>query len=828
MRIDKGDASGMTGQFRRKLRRGWGLALASSALTPFALAQDSAGGFNPGPLIGPLIVAGTVALAVAGVLFAVGTMQRARKADRAARLEIATLRREHAELAALLRSSDAPVYLYPPGAARPQIVGPDQARLERALRGPDGLALADAIKKLRASGEPFHLSVRDPQLGALQARGRAAGRKTAVFLEGGHESGLFIAPPPPDNGFADESRLAAIFDAMPLPLAARDREGRLIYANAAYAEASGAASPAAAVASQARLISDEASLAESALHAGAPVTERRFAVIGGQRMALEVTAAPAGEGVAIAVTDESSAAEARDRLQRHIDAYDETLNRLKTAVAVFGPDQKLSFFNKAYVDLWRLDPSWLAEKPAEGEILERLREGRRVPEEKSFAAFKRARAELYTSMTAPQEETWHLPDGTTLRIAGQPHPFGGLLYLFEDMTEQLNLERRYNDLFNVQRSTLDHLHEGVAFFGTDGRLKLWNAAFADLWGLEPQQLENEPHFEKVALLCAAMGGEAADWDAVRGQVTGAAERVEIRGRMERMDDIMLHYAAVPMPDGATLMSFVDMTDSMRAENNLLEKNEALETAARLKTEFIGHVSYQLRVPLTSIIGFAEALRGGIAGEINERQTYYLANMLAASAELKTQIDNMVDLAALDAGELILDIRPMDPVEFLTTLKSMVQESCNRNNLELVMVAPEGLGILNADPARMKQVMFNLLSNAIAYTPKGGRVAFGAAAEGAGLRFWVSDTGPGLAPEQQAKAFERFESHGVGEARRGTGLGLALVRSIVELHGGWVSLRSTPGEGTEVTCHLPRSGESPALPGFEGFGPDFTFPDGDRL
>lgn len=811
----------MVQQSKTPVRRRSGVFLtAMLSCAPAALAQDTAIDAGAAQFVMPLAVGGLVALAVCGVLFAIGAIQRGRNREAALLTEVAKARQLAAERSALLLASDTPLYLYPPGAARPRIFGPDQGRLERVLRGPDGLALADAIKKLRQSGEPFTISAHDPEQGPVRARGRAAGRESAIFLEGSYAGDPLVSPPPPENGIADDTRLAQMFDAVPTPLAARGRDGKLIYANPAYAEAAGAATPAAAVAAQAKLFSDEPQLAEAAFSAGSPVTERRFAVIDGQRKALEVTAAPAGDTVAITVVDESAAAEARDRLQRHIGAYDETLNRLKTAVAVFGPDQKISFYNKAYIDLWRLDPAWLKSKPTEGEILEKLREGRRVPEEKSFAAFKRARAELYASMTAPQEEVWHLPDGTTLRIAGQPHPFGGLLYLYEDMTEQLSLERRYNDLFNVQRSTLDHLHEGVAFFGTDGRLKLWNLAFADLWGLEPEQLAGEPHFEKVALLCAALGGDNEDWDKVRGQVTGAAERIEISGEMQRSDDVTLHFAAVPMPDGATLMSFVDMTDSLRAEQSLLEKNEALMTAARLKTDFISHVSYQLIVPLTSIMGFAEALQAGIAGELNERQGYYLGNVLAASAELKTQIDNMVDLAALDAGELKLDLKPIEPAEFLTTLKSMVQERCNKEGLELVMEAPEALGPLNADPARLKQVMFNLLTNAISYTPSGGTIEFGAAAEGAGVRFWVRDTGPGFEPEQQALAFERFESSRVGDAPRGTGLGLALVRSIVELHGGWVSLRSKKGEGTEVTCHLPRSGESPALPGFEGIDHPF--------
>jgi signal transduction histidine kinase len=797
-------------------RRTTAIPAAAAALLLAASARaDEGAAYAPANLASYLAIGGLVALAICGVLFGIGAVQRARLREAELLTELQAARKAAAERSALLLSTDTPLYLYPPGAARPRIYGPDQGRLERVLRGPDGLALADSIKGLRNSGEPFTVLVRDPQLGRLRARGRAAGRETAVFLEVMFEGEDTPAPPPHAEPVSSDARLSALFDAVPVPVAARERSGKLVYANLAYAEAVGAATPAAAVAAQAKLVGDEATLAESAYSRDIPVTESRFTVIGGQRKALEVTATPSGDLVAITALDDSAVAEARGKLQRHIDASDATLNRIKTPVAVFGADQKLTFYNKAYADLWRLDRAWLDEHPSEGEILERLREMRLLKEEKNFGGFKRERAELYSTLTEPREEIWYLPNGSTLRIVAQPHPLGGLLYLFEDMTEQLSLERRYNDLFRVQRATLDQLHEGVAFFGTDGRLKLWNYAFADLWGLEPQQLEGEPHFEKVALLCAALGGESRDWEAVRGLITGAGAREELTGEMEREDDVTLRYAAVPMPDGATLMSFVDLTDRLRAEQSLSEKNEALLTATQLKTDFISHVSYQLIVPLTSIMGFTEALQAGIAGTISAKQSEYLGLVMAASNELKTQIDNMVDLAAIDAGELKLDVQPFDVADFLSTMRIMVQDRCNKRQLELVMESSGTLGLLDADQARMKQVMFNLLSNAITYTPAGERVEFGAVGEGAGIRFYVRDTGPGFDPEQQARAFERFEAAKVGDSPRGTGLGLALVRSIVQLHGGWVSLRSKKGEGTEVTIHLPRSAEAPALPGFEG-------------
>jgi signal transduction histidine kinase len=331
--------------------------------------------------------------------------------------------------------------------------------------------------------------------------------------------------------------------------------------------------------------------------------------------------------------------------------------------------------------------------------------------------------------------------------------------------------------------------------------------------LGSEQLSGEPHVDKVALLCAGLGS-TTEWDTVRVHVIGGSQREDTQGEMRRADGLTLRYAAVSMPDGATLTSFVDMTDSVRAEQSLMEKNEALTTAARLKTEFISHVSYQLIVPLTSIMGFSEALQAGIAGPLNPRQDDYLRNVVAASAELKTQIDNMVDLAAIDAGELSLDLRPFDPVELLSSLRAMVQDRCNKQGLELVVAVPESIGLMTGDSTRLKQVMFNLLANAMTFTPSGETIEFGAAAEGEGVRFWVRDTGPGLAPEQQARAFERFQSSKGGEGPRGPGLGLALANSIIALHGGWVSLQSEKGKGATFTCHLPRAIESPALPGFD--------------
>jgi signal transduction histidine kinase len=794
------------------------LASGAGAAALLAGAAHAAPALSLPPLAQHFAAAGLVALAVAGVFFAIGAVQRGRATEARLKSEIAALQKLAAERAQLLMAPDAPLYLYAPGAESPRIYGVDAERLNRCLATPEGAILREAIKRLRERGEGFVLGLRDPEKGPVRVRGRAAGRDAALIVETIDTAEPELPPPPPPPVTAppvpEQGRFASLLDTLPVPVAERGPDGALLYANAAYAASVDAADGREAVTRQAAITAEEAAIAGAAFARGIQATERRYAVIGGVRKALDLVAAPGEKSVAVMALDAGPRVEAEARALKHREAHDRTLDGLKTAIAVFDAGKRLAFCNAAYRELWGLDADFLAAKPAESEILDLLRARRRLPEERNFPAFKKARADLYSQIEGPREETWHMPGGETYRVGVHPHPLGGLLYLFDDVTKALALETQYNTLYTVQRSTLDHLQEAVAFFGTDGRLKLSNAAFAALWSLSPEELDGEPHFERVASFCARMGGGPEAWEAMRGQVTGAEERTETSGEIRRGDGSVLNFAAVPMPDGATLLSFVDLTDSVRAEESLLQKNEALETAGRLKTDFIGHVSYQLRTPLTSIIGFSEALKAGIAGAIEDRQAFYLDHILRASAELKTQIDNMVDLAAIDAGRFELDLKPVDLDEFLPQMKQMVAERCNAQGLDLALEAPLSLGRIVADPARLKQILFNLLSNAIAFTPSGGKVTLGARPENASVRLWVSDTGPGIAPEHQPKAFERFESRHVGEARRGPGLGLALVRSLVEMHGGWIMLESRPGEGTTVAFHLTRAPQAPGLPGYE--------------
>ncbi|MCW5731497.1 MAG: PAS-domain containing protein [Alphaproteobacteria bacterium] len=609
-------------------------------------------------------------------------------------------------------------------------------------------------------------------------------------------------------------RLAAILDDLPQPLWQRDAELRLVWCNRTYAamlEETQERVVERGLELAARIDPEQPRrLAEKARAGGKAATERRHLVVGGDRRTYRFTELPRADGTLTGFAEDISAEEAKEReLSRHIAAHGEVLQNINTAIAIYGADRRLILFNRAFARLWGMDENWLAEEPGFAEILEHLRGKRRLPEQANWQSYKKAQLDQFTSVIEAREELLHLPDERTLRVVVTPHPFGGLLFNYEDVTDQLGLERARNTLIAVQRATLDNLYEGVSVFGADGRMRLWNSSFAKIWNLQTHLLDAEPHLSQLLDAIRPLMDDGGNWARMIERVLEAFNEREARtGRIERPDGSVIDYASVPLPDGAMLYTFLDVTDSMRIERALRERNEALQAADQLKSEFIANVSYELRTPLNTIIGFTEIIANEYFGPLNLRQKEYTQGILDSSHHLLLLVNDILDLATIEAGHMQLELDRFDLHALLVSILALTREHSLRRNLTVHFECAPDIGWVEADERRIKQVLYNLMNNALKFTPSNGQISLGARRSGHEVAIWVSDTGIGIPEEEQAQVFERFVKGRNALRQPGAGLGLPLVRSFIEMHGGHVELKSTPEQGTTVTCYLPAEQRRP--------------------
>ena len=495
---------------------------------------------------------------------------------------------------------------------------------------------------------------------------------------------------------------------------------------------------------------------------------------------------------------------------RHLAANESLLEHLRTAVAVFNADEKLEFFNSAYSELWGLEDQWLNNQPKLGDILEKLRDTRRLPEQADFKNYKQSWRDMFTRLIDPLDDMLYLPDGSALRMLVMPHPVGGLMMTFEDVTSRLELESSYNTLIAVQKETLDNLAEGVAVFGSDGRVKLYNPSYAKLWHLNPEDLEGEPHISRLASTMVKLFDEN-DAPVVKEKLIahGIERRIQ-EGRLRFKNKLLLEFTTVPLPDGGVMVTYFDVTDSVKVENALREKNAALETAERLKTDFLANVSYQLRTPLNAIIGFAEILDNQYFGKLNDKQKEYSVGIQDAGGKLVRLIDDILDLSTIEAGYLDLSYDEVEIHQMLNDLLVLTNDWARKEDIKVQLNCSENIGYFVADERRIKQVLLNLIRNAINFTPAKGEITIEAYSNGENIIFSVDDTGIGISKADMERIFEPFE-RAIHEQRadmsqhalsRGAGLGLSLVKNIVSLHGGDVSIESEEALGTKVTITLP--------------------------
>lgn len=753
--------------------------------------------------------------------------------------ENASLRRRVASAEGILRAEPQVLIYWEPGeplriinsslAGVPGLPENDQdlLRFGKWLEQAAASDLKAGLDALFEHGRAFNMIVRTRAGGHLEAEGRTAGGRALLRLRDviGYKRDLARIIDQHTRMRDDIEACRALLDNVPSPIWFRGTDGRLSWVNRAYCTAVEAASAAEVSERQIELLEMRQRQAVDRLaKRGDIYRERAELLLGGELKPHELVVVPLDHHQAALALDVGAVEQAQGELDRRSAAYERTLDKVATAVAIFSADRKLSYFNEAFLKLWGLDPAFLKTRPTETVVLDKLRDAGRLPETTNYRDW---RGRFLSAMRgAPSaEDLWHLPDGRTLQVMAETRDDGGVTYLYADQTQKLELESRFNQQLTTQRETLDALSEGVAVFGSDGKLRFSNAAFAKVWLLSDEFLASKPHLSDLVNRVGVLYADLDTWDTIKGVVGGFAEhRQLLEGSMVRTDGSVISYSALPLPDGATLLTFADVTSSKEYERLLEERNQSLEATAALKSRFISHVSYELRTPLTTIIGFNDMLSSPLVGSLNPKQREYLADITSSSKALLALVDNILDLATIDAGAMELRSDVVSVARVIDDAIEGVRDRAIQAKLTIDIGLAQNATTFLADEARVRQVLYNLISNAVGFSRQGDSILISAWREAGAMKFAVEDKGVGIPEDQIERMFERFETLPQGSGHRGAGLGLSIVKSLVDLHKGSVEVKSRPGEGTRVVVSFPdRTSASGSAPGTAASLPQVFIP-----
>jgi len=768
-------------RFRGRL----GFALCGAApLTLFSAAPALSQGLNSSNLTGtvPIAIAlGAGAFALLALALGRRVLREGNAAHKRAIEQVANLRSMVDDYEALLSGTgEVTVVWGSRSAGTPKFLGPASAvlpsgrRIEAILdfaswlEDADAKTLAAKVTDLRHGGQGFDLTFTARDGKQMRAMGWALGAGAAMRVRPTlYQPGQKL----PSRSDDIEAALGQIPD----PAVLFGEGKKIVYANAAY---------------QALAKGKAGGIAEIAAAAGMDLVELNLPVGRAGYLKPKAAAAP-------------QAADKNDGLA-HLSAI---IDALTTPIAIFNASRELVQSNTAYATLWRLDPKWLKPGMDERAILDRLRTMGMLPAEPDYQAWRAKHLQSYLLKAPRESEPWYLPDGRVVQVISAPAgPHGGVIYVFEDITDQLKLKSQHKTQIDVQRSTLNALTEGVAVFGTNGRLTLFNPRLSTLWKVPVNLLETNPHIDQVieAVAKALPEDGASLWRTLkRGIVDLNPTRTDQSGRVTRADGRMLDYSITRLPDGQTMMTFVDVTESAQYQQMLTERNAALITADRLKDAFVQNVSYELRSPLTNIIGFADLLASEAVGPLNAKQKAYTDYIRASSVTLGVLIDNILDLATVDAG--IAELRPelQDVPALIEKARAGIAATFpdvdGEKPLNIQVEIPEELPPLLADGTRIVQVLYNLLSTSARFSEPGGLVRLTVIERGGRMLFTVEDEGAQTSEEMRAALSDRADGAG---RQRGAGLGLAIVRSFVSMHGGTISVERREPRGSRVVVSLP--------------------------
>jgi len=438
-------------------------------------------------------------------------------------------------------------------------------------------------------------------------------------------------------------------------------------------------------------------------------------IIEGKRYLYQITDAPLVQNsmVISSAWDITNKELVQKELHEVMSSHQNLLESSSNACMIIGPNGKLKYFNDALLKFWGAEEGLFNNETTHEEILDHLYLKHKLPEQYNYAKFRKERTSLTNNLTSPREDLFYLPDGKCLRCVVIPHAGNSLLFTYEDVTEKLELQRLNHTLSAVQKFTIDHLQEGICVFNESGDLELLNSSMSKLWEIEKQDQDKRVNLSEMIDKISGEYTTPAELEELQDSFTKVmVSRIKTQQIIKNFKGHIIHRSMMPLPNRGIMVSDLDVTDSMIVQNALIEKNEALLYVDKIKSEFLANMSYELRSPLTSIMGISQILLLHDFDNLSASQKSYLNNLVTATEDLSKLVDDAIEITTISAGYSELEIEEFDLNELIREAILESRDALSLKNISCGFEHDVASARYKGDRKKIKHAVAKLLENSI--------------------------------------------------------------------------------------------------------------------
>ncbi|MBQ3944063.1 MAG: PAS-domain containing protein [Alphaproteobacteria bacterium] len=603
----------------------------------------------------------------------------------------------------------------------------------------------------------------------------------------------------------DASELDKILDFLPVYVWQKNRNLQVTYCNEAYAKAL-EASKDYVIANNVKLISASRRgvYVDQSLYSTKPKKNTEHVVINGSRRLLSIEETPftkdgKSTGVAIDITDKEEIETNFRNYQKHTE---EVFNNISVPVAIFDANTILVFANQAIIRMFSVAEVDIYKNYKFADIMNYLLTRGSIIASEDILKYKAKAKELFQEVIEPHCTTIHLTNGNVLSVTITPNHSGGLVFVFEDITDKVQLERKVNSVSSIYRKTLDAFSEGAIILESDSKIKIANKVALDLWRREKIEAYIGDFFQNSSQLLTADSKIQLMGTSLLAMIS---ERVAFSKQLQFLSGETIRCEYMPLPDGLGIMRFVNISDTVNLTKTIEEKKVITEQIDRLKSNLISNISHEMHASIQTIAGFADILCNKYFGELSGQQMEYCYGISNAIKNLSDTIDAVIELANMEAGQMKLSYADARLLKIIQTAISLVNDVAKKQNISISTNFEDPEFDVYLDEKSITKALFYLINHSMQELSSGNKINILVTINNdqGDFEIAIKDDGT-LLPADELENIQQglADNSKYNYLEHSLDFGLALANNIVRLHKGALDVQSDEASGNVVICKLP--------------------------